>query len=114
MTDQVKNEKLSRRNFVAGAAAAVAAIPLTAASSRARAQEMPMLQDDDPTAVALKYVSNAADADQALRGSDDRFCRNCALFAGADGAEAAPCSIFPGKQVAAGGWCSVWAPKPGS
>ena len=111
MPDKTK-DALSRRHFVAGAAAAVAAVPLSGVSRRAHSQDMPMLQADDPTAVALKYVPNAADADQSLRQSDDRFCSNCALFAGADGAEAAPCSIFPGKLVAAGGWCSVWAPKP--
>ena len=113
MTKTAKSEKLSRRQFVASAAA-VAAVPLAGTSRRAAAQDMPMLQNDDPTAVALKYVSNAADADQALRQADDRFCRNCALFAGEASAEAAPCSIFPGKKVAAGGWCSVWAPKPGA
>lgn len=114
MTDNAKTDRLSRRNFVAGAAAAVAAIPMAGAGRSARGQDMPMLTADDPTAVALKYVPDASQADQALRQSDERFCRNCALFAGDEGAEAAPCSIFPGKLVAAGGWCSVWAPKPGS
>lgn len=112
MSKEISFKKLSRRHFVAGAAAAAAIVPTI--RQRASAQEMPMLQQDDPTAVALKYVANAADADQALRGGDDRYCRNCALYAGAADSANAACSIFPGKQVAAGGWCSVWAPRQGS
>ena len=103
---------ISRRHFVTGAAAAFATIP--AVSRRATAQDMPLLTADDPTAVALQYVPNAADADQSLRGGDDRFCRTCALYGGSAESENAPCSIFPGKRVAAGGWCSVWAPKQSS
>ena len=72
-----------------------------------------MLDESDPTAVALKYVADASNADPALR-TGERFCNNCALYTGAADSAAAPCSIFPGKQVAGSGWCSVWAPKPGS
>ncbi len=111
MNDKMQKARLSRRTFVAGATAAISTLSVATTARRAEAQDMPMLQDDDPTAVALKYVSNAADADQGLRQSDDRFCNNCALYTGAEGSAAAPCSIFPGKQVAANGWCSVWAPK---
>ena len=102
---------LTRRAFVSGAASSV--VGLSVAATASRAQDLPLLDEADPTAVALKYVADATKADPALRPGE-RFCNNCALYAGDADSAAAPCSIFPGKQVAAAGWCSVWAPKPGS
>lgn len=99
---------IDRRTFVAGAAAVIATAGLC---SRARAQDLPQLDPADPTAVALKYVADASNADAALR-KEGANCSNCVLFTGADDADWAPCSIFPGKQVNANGWCSVWASKP--
>lgn len=102
---------LTRRAFVSGAASSV--IGLSVVSTTSRAQDLPLLDEADPTAVALKYVADATKADPALRPGE-RFCNNCALYTGDADSAAAPCSIFPGKQVAGSGWCSVWAPKPGS
>lgn len=101
---------MNRRAFVTSAAAALAGGGLAV---RADAQDMPRLAEDDPTAVALKYVHDASAVDAALRPGD-RFCNNCALYAGSADDEWAACSIFPGKQVKGQGWCSVWAPKPGA
>lgn len=101
------NHKLiNRRHFVASAMAAAA----FSGAGRATADELPELEEDDPTAVALQYVHDATTVD-ASRRSEDRFCYNCALFAGAADDEWAACSIFPGKRVAGKGWCSVWAPR---
>ena len=102
-----RGQLISRRDFVASAVAAAAA---TTAASRAAADELPKLQEDDPTAVALKYVHDASTVDANLR-SEERFCYNCALYVGSPDDEWAACSIFPGKQVAGKGWCSVWAAK---
>ena len=102
---------LTRRAFVSGAASSF--VGLGAVTTTSQAQDLPLLDEADPTAVALKYVADATKADPALRPGE-RFCNNCALYTGDAGSAAAPCSIFPGKQVAAAGWCSVWAPKPGS
>jgi hypothetical protein len=71
------------------------------------------LEENNPTAKALNYVHDAKTIDAAKRFSD-RFCNNCALFAGDSDDEWAGCSIFPGKAVANQGWCSVWAPKQNS
>ena len=61
-------------------------------------------------AKALNYVHDAGTVDAAMRASD-RYCNNCALYAGDADDEWAKCSIFPGKVVAGRGWCSAWAPK---
>lgn len=71
------------------------------------------LNDGDPQAQALGYVSDATTVDTTAqpRYEAGQACANCALFMGAEGDESGPCSIFPGRLVAATGWCSVYAPK---
>lgn len=105
------NTRLSRRSFVSGigAAAAVGAAGLPA---ELRAQELPRLDESDPTARALNYAHDATTVDAAKR-FEGRFCNNCVLYQGAADDDWAACSIFPGKLVAGKGWCSAWAPKPG-
>lgn len=99
---------MSRRRFVTTAGAAAAG--LTAGfGTRVNAQER--VSEDDPTAQALNYVHDADTVDSAQRPAD-RYCNNCALYAGNASDEWAPCGIFPGKVVAGRGWCSAWAPKP--
>ncbi len=101
---------MTRRQFVQSATiSAVLAAPMLR-TRRAVADELPRLSEDDPTARALNYVHDAGSVDAAVRASD-RYCNNCALFAGKADDDWAGCSIFPGKSVAGRGWCSVWAPK---
>jgi hypothetical protein len=102
--------KLTRRNFfkTAGAAAAVASTGFGA--STFADDSLIRVDENDPTAKALNYVHDAGKVDAAKRFSD-RYCNNCALFAGKADDEWAGCGIFPGKVVAGRGWCNVWAPK---
>ena len=104
----------SRRRFLksAGGAAALAAIGISVRD--ARAADLPKLDEGDATAAALKYVHDASAADDSIRPQKDRYCYNCALYAGKETDDWAGCSIFPGKAVAGRGWCSVWAPRPSS
>lgn len=101
---------LTRRSFVqsAGAAAAFGATGL--AVGRADAEQLPKVDENGPMAKALNYVHDAKTVDAAKRASD-RYCYNCALYAGGSDDDWAECSIFPGKVVAGEGWCSAWAPK---
>lgn len=99
---------MSRRRFVQTAGAATVAIGL--GTRTIGAEERPRVKEDDPMAKALNYVHDARTVDAAKRFSD-RYCNNCALYAGNTEDEWANCSIFPGKLVAGGGWCSAWAPK---
>ena len=104
----------SRRDFLksAGGAAAIAAVGFGA--DAAAAADLPKLDEAAATAVALKYTHDAASVADAVRPQKDRFCNNCALYAGGQDDEWAGCSIFPGKAVAGRGWCSVWAPRQAS
>lgn len=100
---------LTRRRFFASAGAAVALVGTGLRGVEAE-EQLARLDENDPTAKALNYVHDARAVDAAERFSD-RFCNNCALFAGDADDEWAGCSIFPGKAVANQGWCSVWAPR---
>ncbi len=104
---------VTRRRFVKTVGAATAAVTTGFAAGSASADELPRVSEDDPMAKALNYVHDARTVDAAKRFSD-RYCYNCALYAGEADDEWAKCSIFPGKVVAGQGWCNAWAPKASS
>ena len=81
------------------------------ASTAARAQAK--LDEKDPQATALGYVSDATKADKAKykQYAAGQACGNCALFQGKAGDAAGACPLFAGKQVSAKGWCSAYAKK---
>jgi hypothetical protein len=102
----------TRREFLQLTVAA-ATIPAGVALLRpeaARAQDLPHLTEDDPTAQALGYVQDATKATNP-RYQAGQTCLNCMQLQGEEGPEWRPCAIFPGKLVATGGWCSVWVQK---
>ena len=104
-----QQQPFSRRRFVKSSLAMAAAIPVVTFASRATAADLPQLDPSDPTAVALKYVH---DATQAQRASDEHICANCIQYTGEEGTEWGPCTLFPGKAVAAAGWCAAYVMKP--
>lgn len=72
-----------------------------------------MVDEKDPQAVALSYVSDVKRVDKAkfpnyVAGSQ---CNNCQLYQGASTDPVAPCSLFGGKRVPAQAWCSAWVKK---
>lgn len=103
--------RAQRRLFVLNTMTVCAAL---AGARLAAAQTAPALvKEDDPTAVALGYVADAARIDVKkqpvyVAGSS---CSGCALFQGTAGDVSAICLIFGGKQVAAKGWCTGWSKK---
>lgn len=101
---------LSRRQFFKTAGSATATVAIGFGTTTLSAEELLRVSEDDPMAKALNYVEDATTVDAAKRFSD-RYCNNCALYAGNQDDEWAKCSIFPGKVVAGHGWCSAWAPK---
>lgn len=104
---QRSSSRLSRRRFVQSAGAASVTLGF---GTRGFAEDLPRVDESDPMAKALNYVHDAGTVDAATRLSD-RYCNNCALFAGDADDEWAKCSIFPGKVVAGKGWCNAWAAK---
>lgn len=99
---------IPRRRFLqtVSAAALAAALPL-----QARADDLPALSLDDPTAKALGYAEDGAQVDAARfpahkAGQD---CLGCNFYQGK--AARGPCSLFPGKSVAGKGWCSAFVAR---
>jgi len=109
----MSRDNISRRRFI-GQLAAAAPIGAAILSRQAAAQDLPKLTEDDPAAIALQYVHDAANVDPAKspRYQAGQSCSNCLQVQGEEGAEFRPCAIFPGKLVASKGWCSVWVAKP--
>lgn len=101
--------KSTRRQFMLVSAASVATL---ASAKIAFAQ--PMLAESDPQAVALGYVEDIKDVDQAKfpKYAEGQLCSNCQLYS-AKTDVAGLCSIFPGKLVAGPGWCNLWIKKAG-
>jgi hypothetical protein len=104
---QVTDE--SRRQLLRKLTLGMVLVPIAGATLRAAvADDMPLVGADDPTAKALKYVSDASKAPEAKAGSK---CANCSLYQGAADSAQAGCLLFPGKSVKASGWCSSWTAK---
>lgn len=104
--------KIARRKFIQLSAVAAAGC-IVQPGREAHAQDLPQLAEDDPMAMAMKYVHDASTVDAGSRPqpAEVQTCDNCALIQGNEGDEWRPCQIFPGKVVNANGWCTVWAPK---
>jgi hypothetical protein len=99
----------SRRRLLKKLTLGVALIPVVGIPLRVvTAAELPLLSADDPTAKALKYVSDASKAPDAKAGSK---CATCQLYQGAADSTQGGCLLFPGKAVKANGWCSSWTAK---
>ena len=98
---------LPRRVFVIG----VVATGAGCAASGALAQTM--VNEADPQAKALGYVSDAtkADAKRFPTYVAGRVCGSCALYQGKAGDAAGACPLFAGRMVSSKGWCSAWAKK---
>lgn len=111
---------LSRRHFV-GCMLAGLGLLGAVASPRARTQEerLPKLTEDDPTALRLGYVTDAARVDtsayphRAAEAARAQFCKTCQFYIGDVDANWGPCVVFPDKLVSTKGWCSNWRQKTG-
>ena len=81
--------------------------------SHARAADLPLLDEKDPTAASLGYVADATKVNKAKYATyaAGQNCTSCALYQGKVGEAAGPCPLYAGKQVAAKGWCSAFAKK---
>ncbi len=97
----------SRRKFLKGSAAVVAAIPL----STLVAHKQAFAKAEAEEGHAHDYVHDAADASDHEAFQDDARCDNCAFWAGeeADGWGGCHHPDFRDVLVRAEGWCSVWA-----
>ena len=106
----MRNDHLTRRSFVRSLAIAAPASSLVMMNP-AVAEDLPKLSTDDPLAVGLQYVEDAATATSPVYKAGSN-CANCLQIQGNEGDAYRPCAIIPGKLVASAGWCSAWVAKP--
>jgi hypothetical protein len=104
------NDGIPRRSVVTALALASASVVLAPRRSALAAGGLPKLSVNDPAAVAVGYVEDAALVDPKkfpayVKGSN---CENCLQLQGTAGDAYRPCTLFKGKVVAAAGWCSAW------
>lgn len=97
---------LPRRVFLMTLAASGAALATGA-------QAQTLVDEKDPQAAALGYVSDAkrVDVKKYPKFAAGQNCASCAIYQGKAGDKAGGCPLFAGKQVASSGWCSAWAKK---
>lgn len=103
----VNNERRKALVMMLGAAAgATLGMP-------ALAQDLPHLEETDPTGAALGYKHDTTKVDAAKYPAHkaEQKCSNCNLIQGKDGDAWRPCAIFPGKAVNADGWCAAYVVK---
>ena len=75
----------------------------------------PMLDENDPQAIALGYKQDTTKVDAKKYSKHDgaQDCAGCQLFQGKPKDATGGCPLFAGKQVSAKGWCSAWVKKIG-
>jgi hypothetical protein len=98
----------SRRRFIQ-------IVPLVGASMLgAGSASAQLVTEKDAQAIALGYVSDAANVNKAKykQYATGQTCSSCALYQAKSSDPTAACALFPGKQVAGKGWCSAYAKKP--
>jgi hypothetical protein len=101
-----------RRRLLKLAAFGIAAAPFASSlfAGEARAADLPMVDEKDPTATALGYHCDATK--NPARKDAAAFCDGCMFYTANADKKAGACVLFPGKSVCPKGWCSSYQKKP--
>lgn len=97
-----------RRNFMIATASS-----LLSGVALAQKPAVNLVQESDPSAIALGYVSNIRNIDTKKypQFTMGQYCASCTLFQGTAKDATAPCLAFGGSAVSSRGWCSAWVKK---
>lgn len=100
-----------RRRLLKLAAFGLAAVPFASSflARDARAADLPMVDEKDPTAQALGYHCDASK--NPARKDATAFCHSCMFFTANADKKSGACVLFTGHSVCADGWCSSWQKK---
>src|SRR5215216_550992 len=90
-----------------------AGISLIAARAAAQAAGPKPVDEKEPQAVSLGYVTDAKRVDKTKfpKYAPPQRCAICQFYQAAPTAPTAPCTIFGGRPVAGPGWCSAYVAK---
>ena len=119
-----ENRRFNRRRLVKSAALGLPVLACASVAARAFAESAPpakadlkFVADNDPTATALHYVSDATKAQRVAKAGvegKDQFCKGCQFYtkSGTIGKqEAGKCLMIPSGQVNSNGWCATWTKR---
>ena len=97
-----------RRHFMIATASS-----LLSGYSLAKKPTVNLVQESDPSAIALGYVSNIRNIDTKKypQFTMGQYCASCTLFQGTAKDATAPYLAFGGSAVSSRGWCSAWVKK---
>ena len=100
-----------RRRLLKLAALGLVAAPFASSvfSTTARAADLPMVDEADPTAKALGY--HCEGGKNPARTDKTAFCDGCMFYTAQPDKKSGACALFPGKLVCPKGWCSSWQKK---
>lgn len=97
--------KLTRRHFNKLLAGGAVAVPVSVlAVANAKAEDLPMVDSDSPTAKGLQYVVQTE--------KEGINCASCLLYKDDGSGVKGACTIFPNSLVPAEAWCAAYQPKP--
>ena len=111
----MSDQKFPRRTLLKGALLGVAAVPVSALLSRTATAAGGRVDPNEPQAISLGYVEDAAKVDAKANPNfkPGQNCSNCLQAPTAKpGMTEVPCNIFAGRPVSAKGWCKVYVKKP--
>jgi hypothetical protein len=95
----------------------IPAVGISIVAGKAAAQQAAPkpVDEKEPQAVSLGYVTDAKRVDKAKfpKYAPPQHCAICQFYQGAATAPTAPCTIFGGRPVAGPGWCSAYVAKAG-
>ena len=100
-----------RRRLLKLAALGLASAPFASSllAREARAADLPILDEKDPTATALGYFCDAKK--NPARTQADATCLTCMFNTANPDGKTGVCLLFVGKSVCLTGWCASWAKK---
>ena len=91
----------------------VPALGVSVLAGKTSAQAAKPVDEKEPQAVALGYVTDAKRVDKAKfpNYAPPQSCATCQLYTAPATAATGPCTIFAGRPVAGAGWCSAFVAK---
>lgn len=111
MSQENGSHDAERRRLLKLAAFGLASAPFVSSllAGTARAADLPLVDEKDPTATALKYTCDGAK--NADRKDAAATCETCMFYTANADKKSGACVLFPGKSVCAKGWCSSYQKK---
>ncbi|CAG0975123.1 High-potential iron-sulfur protein [Burkholderiales bacterium] len=111
MSESDAKMNAERRRLLKITALGLASMPFASSilAGTARAADLPLIDEKDATAQALKYTCDGSK--NAARKDANAVCETCMFYTANADKKSGACVLFPGKSVCAKGWCTSYQKK---